>query len=59
MKNKKAVSLSIETLVIIILGVIALIVILVIFSSGVREVFSDILEKIRTALGLWESAAIE
>lgn len=59
MKNKKAVTLSIETLVIVILGIIALIVILVIFSSGIRQVFLDVLGKIRSALGLWEAVGIE
>jgi len=59
MKDKKAVSLSIETLVIIIVGVIALIIVLLIFSSGMRQVFADIFEKIRSALGLWKSAGVE
>jgi|GEM_PF-4280330 len=55
-RNKKA-ALSVETLIIIILGVLVLMTVMFIFSSGIREVASSILNSIKDALGLWKSAS--
>jgi hypothetical protein len=59
MRSKKAVSLSIETIIILILAIIALIVLLFIFSSGMREIVSDFFNSITSALGLWGATGVE
>jgi cell division protein FtsL len=59
MKSKKAVSLSIETVIILILAVLALLVLLFIFSSGMRQIVTDILDKIKSVTGLWKAVGIE
>lgn len=57
-KQKKGISLSINALVIIILAVIVLIVLLLIFSSAMRQFASDILIKLKNAIGLWNATGV-
>ncbi len=54
--SKKGVALTTETLVIVILSVLALLVILFFFSSGWRQIVNIISSKIGEVLGLWGAA---
>ena len=59
MKNKKGIELSINTIIIIILALIALIVIVFIFSGAMRQVASNLMIKLKNALGLWNASQIK
>ncbi|UZE93798.1 MAG: hypothetical protein IB618_03460 [Candidatus Pacearchaeota archaeon] len=59
MRNKKAVGLSINTIVIIILAIIVLVVIVLIFSGAMRQFMSDLMAKLKNALGLWNATQVQ
>lgn len=53
--NKKGVTLSINTIVIIILAIIALIITVLIFSGAARQFAAAIMARLRAALGMWNA----
>ncbi len=57
--NKKAVELSINIIIIIILALIVLIITLFIFSGAMRDFASDLMFKLKNALGLWNASQIQ
>ncbi len=58
--RKKAVSLPINTLIILIIAVLVLILTVVFYSMATgREIFPSIIEKIKTALGLFKESSIK
>lgn len=59
MRNKKGVELSINTIIILILALIALVVTLLIFSGSMRQIISSISSKIGSVFGLWNSSQIK
>jgi len=59
MFNKKGVELSINTIIIVILAILALIVILFIFSGAMREFAVSLFAKLKNALGLWDASKIK
>ena len=58
MRSKRGAELSVNTLVIVIIAVLVLLVVSLIFSSAMRQIFVDIFNKIKSVLGLWEAAGI-
>ena len=59
--EKKAVSLPINTLIILIIAVLVLVLTIIFYSMATgREIFPSLMEKIRTALSLFkESSSIK
>jgi len=49
---KKGMELNIKLLIVLIIVLIVLVVSIIFFSKGAKEVFSNILTKLRVALGL-------
>ncbi|MEM2933026.1 MAG: hypothetical protein QW622_02355 [Candidatus Pacearchaeota archaeon] len=56
--NKKAQELNIKLLVVIIIALLVLVISVVFFSSGIKEIFSSLMNKIKIALGLWNASAL-
>lgn len=56
--EKKGVELSINTVIIVILAVLALVVLILIFTSSGRMFFSEIITKLKSALGLLDSTGL-
>jgi cell division protein FtsN len=59
MRSKRGAELSVNTLVIVIIAVLVLLVVSLIFSTAMRQIFVDIFNKIKSVLGLWEAAGIQ
>lgn len=59
MKNKRGAELSVNTLVIVILAVLVLLIVSLIFSSAMRQIFVDIFNMIKNVLGLWQASGVE
>lgn len=56
--EKKAVGLPVNTLIILIIAVLVLIITVIFFSTATgREIFPNLMEKIKTALGLFKESS--
>lgn len=54
--SKKGAELSINTIIIVILAIIVLVVVLLIFSSSMKQIASNITERIRSVFGFWNAS---